>query len=147
MINPILSCEAILSVSKYTLGHFRGNLPELQKQLELTGRKMTAASGEFSSIPKMVITDLYGKATLTFSVYPDTFCLWAYRTGRHIGDYKDVPENLDEIIEKTSDGLFKCNNCGGWFDEDIAEYYSYAGVVCPKCFNPKIHAAPDTRGD
>ena len=65
-------------------------------------------------------------------------------------DYNEklpTERDVDRIMINVSQGKRICNECGGWKTFSRMHTYSFAGVVCNKCFDPKKHKQADTRGD
>lgn len=95
-------------------------------------------SGNYSRQPSLVM-----------HVFRDSVDIWELRTGRSIKCFDHVPtdKDLSCIIEQVESGKSCCNKCGGWFNWQDMKGYSFAGVVCSSCFDPKQHLPPDTRGD
>lgn len=57
------------------------------------------------------------------------------------------PREIDEVAELVEKGRLRCNECGSWKLAKNMLHYSFAGIVCKKCYNPKHHKAPNTKGD
>lgn len=99
--------------------------------------------------PHFYIENIHGVPVLSFIALEEFFSFWLVRNGRAIGDISLFDDRnirmLSDWIKKASAGLTRCNECGEWAKESIC--YSFAGAVCPKCYNPEKHLPPDTRGD
>ena len=56
-------------------------------------------------------------------------------------------EELREVVHMVQDGNLYCDECKTWKRTEDMKRYSFAGVVCPNCYNPQHHRPADTRGD
>lgn len=101
------------------------------------------------------ITDIYGKLSITLLFSPDYgINAWSYNTGAKIitqWNYnrkwtkKDTKE-LQDIVHHLEEGETQCQVCKNWFKTGDWKHYSFAGAVCNKDFDPRIHLPPDTSG-
>jgi len=126
-------------------------LVDLHNIHEALRENVKEASNYFYDNSHFYIDDLCGKPALTVLFELTCITFWNAKTGRCIGSIMDTTDTslkiIDEMISKVSDGMDKCHECGTWQPSNEMESYSYAGVVCKKCYNPKKHLQPDTRGD
>lgn len=123
---------------------------EIAKQME----KVRGKAGKAVDYPwgnsHDYICDITGTPILTVHVSRDSLHLWAVRGHHSIGEFsiaKMTKKLAEEIMDKVADDKFLCPGCGKWIDVAKKKTYSFAGAVCPKCYNPKKHLPPDTRGD
>ena len=56
-----------------------------------------------------------------------------------------VKETLKEYDSMLRDDRRRCNVCSKWFPAKDMHMYSFAGIVCETCYDPKKHLPPDTR--
>jgi len=101
-----------------------------------------------------LINDIAGRPALTILFMETNIGFWLVHNGCSLPDVSyDLWSNkrekavklIDIYVDKASQGLTLCGKCHRW----IGEYhtYSFTGAVCNKCYDPKIHTLPDTRGD
>jgi hypothetical protein len=91
-----------------------------------------------------LITVLFGTNGMSF---------WAYKSGRALSlspegkwTHKDT-EELRQSLEHVQCGYLQCGGCNGWWKAERMKEYSFAGSVCPECYDPAKHLPPNTRGD
>ena len=126
-------------------------LVDLYNIHEALRKKVKDASNYQYDNDNFYIDGLCGKPALEVSFTPDDICFWNAKTGRYIGSVTDTTNTssklIDEMICNVSNGMDKCDECGTWQPSNEMKSFSYAGVVCKNCYNPKKHLQPDTRGD
>jgi len=118
-----------------------------------TEKKMKDAINYKWANSHIFIDALSGKPAIIVGMYnnSETITFWNARNGIVIDSFTGkiwLPEWSNKIYEWTSQidsGKTKCNDCGEWVNH--INHYDFAGGVCDKCYNPKVHRAPDTRGD
>jgi len=126
------------------------NLKELHREMEGLRIRIKKATNYGWDNSQFFIDDMYGHPALSvqFSHY-GTITFWNARNGCSIETFgkfgKEEAGTVSDWIEKISEGLTQCNECKKWVKEYV--HYSFAGAVCKKCYNPKKHLPPDTRGD
>jgi len=120
-------------------------------------QKMKKAIGYNWANHHVYIDDICGKPAISIQFYDrNDHCqnhvdMWNARNGVSMGSFDGdiwLPEWSDMIDKwcwEINKGLTMCNKCGKWVKE--INHYSFAGGVCNKCYNPKVHLGPDTRGD
>lgn len=133
------------------LGEIAGqNGKQVERELESIRDKIGKACSYPWDNSHFYICDITGTPVLTVHVNGDSLHLWAANGGHSIGEWSIsalTKEQARKIVDEVSNGNFLCPDCGKWKDASKKKTYSFAGAVCPKCYNPKRHLPPDTRGD
>lgn len=125
-------------------------LPALYRHTERLRKALKKATDYTWDNSHFYIEDLFGKVVLTVQFHPELVSFWIYRTGVSAAMFNAktlTAEALKDLVANASKNLTPCNACGKWIPNDKVKHYSFAGGVCPKCYNPKRHLPPDTRGD
>jgi hypothetical protein len=98
----------------------------------------------------------YDKTAITVLFSENEIGLWARDGLIGLTSFSDeywTSKNFSKIFNTVNDLLdnlpdrVPCQKCRKFFLIGNMVKFSYAGIVCKKCFNPAIHRAPDTRGD
>jgi hypothetical protein len=71
------------------------------------------------------------------------YSLISYSQDEYTQFIRDTPKILENLAARKC----LCNQCGKWKLTKNMKPYSFAGIVCNKCYDPKVHKGPDTRGD
>lgn len=81
--------------------------------------------------------------------YSYTLSLYDLSGQHHIGYFARTPSStdLDTIADHIAKHRLRCDQCHEWRLAKNLLTYSFAGTICKKCYNPKKHLPPDTRGD
>lgn len=97
----------------------------------------------------LYITDGTGKVQLQFACWEQAVTLYASSSIslKSFSDWTLFKAQLPTFIQKVSEGKWYCDSCGKWKSKGRFKHYSFAGIVCEKCYNPTFHTPPDTRGD
>jgi len=146
-LNPAIHPTPVLYFDKYQIQHWPKNLKVLHEQMEALRIRVKEATGYTWDNCHYFITDVYGKPAISISFYSDGVNLWSAVTGTSLGNLETLDHKLIEtFVEEIQDGRDRCCQCEKWFSKPLKRY-SYAGAVCPGCYNPKVHLTPDTSGD
>lgn len=153
--NASLCVNSALLIGFNQLEHWQGCLAQLAEMIEIRSRGAAAGCNQFATNSKILITNNYGKPVLTALFWLNSIDLWNYKTGSSIGTWDDIPLELPIIVENLTNGLEYCPECRVWWNGTKIQrihqikmiHYSFAGVACENCYNPKIHEKLDTRGD
>ena len=132
----------------YTVRDLRGKpLKDLYEEVEQNRISVKEALGYRWDNNNNYVTDIYSRPTLKFSVHYDGsgISFWDASGCASIGNFSEVPEDLEDIARRVGDGKLRCNSCGAWHPKDEMKRYSFAGVVCQGCYDPKRHLPPDTK--
>jgi hypothetical protein len=121
-------------------------LMNISKMLENDRRRLRKAVNYQWDNSHSYILNACGKPVLQVQCYTQLFVLWNVSNGVQIFANDYVPDNLVEMLDKAGKNLTLCK-CGRWIENNLVKHYSFAGGVCPRCYNPKIHLPPDTSGD
>ncbi len=147
------------------------SIRQLYDEMNELRKKVKEAIGYQYDNSHFFINDCYGRLALIISFYEKGIHFWNAKNGcamdsflvpsdknkiltQIIGTESVIESNeftsfMSELIyewtRKIEDGFTQCCDCKKWVKEYIS--YSYAGVVCKECYNPKVHLPPDTRGD
>ena len=125
---------------------------ELYDEMEKLRIAVKNASGYTWDNSQFFIDDGCGHVALTVLFMEKEISFWNEKTGSTMGSFVGVfsQEDYDRVrewIRNIEDDLVKCNECDAWVKKEKGHFYSWAGFVCNKCYDPKVHVGPDTRGD
>jgi hypothetical protein len=124
---------------------------QLHEEMDSLRVKVRDASGYRWDNSHFFIDDGFGKPALKVLFYGDGISFWNARNGVALDTFTrltwaaDTSEAIREWVDKIEKGLTRCQDCKGWVKH--INHFDFAGGVCDKCYNPKIHLPPDTRGD
>lgn len=98
-----------------------------------------------------------GRSILSISVDVYAINVWDETGTLKIGVFKSVedyaayfrfrPDGKKTRLDMIEDGWYPCQECGEMVKREDGSHFSFAGFVCQKCYDPKRHLPPDTRGD
>jgi hypothetical protein len=120
----------------------------LQKELECLRKAVKKATGYQWDNNHFLIEDDYRGPQMIWSMYDGEVHLWSFPFERSLGYHKldsTFMPFLKEALSQLRQGKMLCSDCRKWVKEYVS--FSYAGAVCKRCYDPKKHLPPDTRGD
>lgn len=146
---PIEFMEAVLHFNQYELPSWRGKLNALELYIDKVSVPIVKATGQIASKCHTVLDNTSGQAALKLLVMRGEITFWNVNSGATIATFKDIPSSkeITEMLDNVDAGKDKCDMCGHWFQTKDMKSFSFAGIVCKKCYNPRKHLPPDTRGD
>ncbi len=99
--------------------------------------------------PPLWIEDLTGKPQLQFVVGTESLTLYAGPSISLITfvDWLEFKVKLPTFIANIKAGKWYCGQCNKFKSQKRFKHFSFAGIVCDKCYDPNFHRPPDTRGD
>lgn len=126
-------------------------LKELYVEMEELRKKVRQASGYTWDNSHFFINSIYGKPALQVLFSEDSLSFWNAETGSSMGSFEqytnDEAREVSDWISHIEEHEIQCNQCKEWVKNKDGHYYSFTGFVCNKCYNPKVHLSPNTRGD
>jgi hypothetical protein len=127
-------------------------LSQLYKEMDELRKKVKVASGYTWDNSHFFINSIYGRPALQVGFYNGSISFWNAETGTSIDSFsefgREESNKVNEWISHIEKHEIQCNDCGEWVKKsEEGQYYSFAGFVCNKCYNPKVHLPPNTKGD
>lgn len=126
-------------------------LVSIRDELEVLRVKAKSAVNYMWDNSHYRITDIYGQSSISFLVAVKDFYMWSVSNKQWLPPFVGniFTSEAYSHITKFLDGLHEhkayCLGCKTFVDE--YKSYDFSGAVCLKCYDPKKHLPPDTRGD
>jgi hypothetical protein len=130
-------------------------LSQLHEEHEHIAKEAKKAVGYPYDNTHYVLTGYTHEPQVKVLFSTDSISFWAFKSDRALKSVcltgtiwtrKDT-EELRRSIEKVQCGYLQCGECNQWWKAERMKDYSFAGTVCPQCYDPAKHLPPDTRGD
>lgn len=145
--------QPIIAISRYELSAYT-SFRDMYEKLDILRVKVKQATGYRPDNQHYYFYDVGGVLCLPFiltnTVNNIAISLYAWTGSQYLFHYEDwelFKKMLPNILDKVSKGYLWCDVCNKWKKDYSFQSYSYSGVVCKKCYNPKKHLPPDTKGD
>jgi hypothetical protein len=128
------------------------SLKELNKEMDALRIEIKNATKYTWDNTHFYIDSIFGRPALQVGFYEKDISFWNAETGTSMGSFdKFTDEEYAKVrdwIHHIEDREVMCCECEKWVpDKTQGHHYSFAGFVCNKCYDPKVHLPPDTRGD
>ena len=126
---------------------------QLHKEMDSLRIKVRDASGYRWDNSHFYIDDGFGKPAIKVLFHDGGISFWNAINGVALATYcgemcvSGLVSAIQYWIDKIERGLAQCQECKGWVKCEAIHQFDFAGGVCDKCYNPKKHLPPDTRGD
>lgn len=145
-----LPITPVVYIDRYNAEKFAGTDGETTSRLvEASENAMKRAVGYTWGNTHVYITNTAGRPVLQVQWSGDYITFWFVATGVSVGGFeqsKMTKAQMIELIDKAETHT-RCQSCEKFVPHDKVKHYSFAGGVCPKCYDPKKHLPPDTSGD
>lgn len=129
---------------------FTGPHPGLKARMDKLRQALADAVDYPWGNSHFYITNARGIPIMHCHFEDDGITCWIEENGVNIGEFNFLLVSKVEwnhVVDQVTKGLTPCGSCGKWIPHAEVQHYSFAGGVCPKCYNPAKHLPPDTRGD
>lgn len=99
--------------------------------------------------PHYWIQDAFGNIVVSFLPHEARISLYKNNSTSitYFDNWEAFLDQIGYIVDEVSNGNLYCDKCHKWKPAKKMKHFSFAGIVCPKCFDKNQHLPPDTRGD